>query len=212
MKYPFNPDDRLAQALKKSAIIFGAGLLVTLIVWQIRETAVAKEISYQQQMNYLRDQVARIRRDREWTEAYQFNYEQMVANRLIGEESRLEWRSMVVDLARNLKLPEVKITFSPKQARPVATNPVIELQAPLQVSSYSSQMTLDLRVFHALDLILLLSELDRSTSAVLMPKRCSLSLDSDPVYLDALPLVTASCDLGWVTVQPAPPKATNEYF
>lgn len=197
-------DDYLGQALIKAAIIVGGGLLIVALAWQLRSTTEMKERSFQQQMDYLRTEVARIRQDRIWTETYQPNYEKMVADGLIGEESRLEWRALVLSLAKQLKLPKVEITFSPRKNRNASDDFFDELQSPSSIASYESKMSLDLTLYHALDLPHLLEQLDQSATAILMPKRCYLALDKDPVYLDAEPLVESNCDLGWVTVQPTP--------
>ncbi|RLA09978.1 MAG: hypothetical protein DRQ60_06955 [Gammaproteobacteria bacterium] len=212
IKTTFNRQDRLGRAFIKAAIILGFGLIVTLGTWQFRASATAEEITHQRQMNYLRDEVARIRRDREWTEAYQPNYEKMVANGLVGEESRLEWRAMIVNLARRLKLSDVKMTLSPKKSRTDSADVFTDQNTPIQVSSYESQMALDLTLFHALDLLSLLDELDQSTTAILMPLRCQMSLDQDPFFLGAIPLIKSHCDLSWVTVNPTPPVIVDEYY
>ena len=207
--FNFNRDDHLHQALVKTAIIIGFGLLITALAWQLRTTAEAEERSFQQQMDYLRGEVARIRQDRVWTETYQPNYEKMVADGLIGDESRLEWRALVLSLAQQLKLPKVEITFSPRKNRADPDDSFDNMEPALPVTSYESQMSLDLTLYHALDLPPLLSQLDQSATAILMPKRCYLSLDQDPIYLDAVPLIESSCDLNWVTVQPNP--STENY-
>jgi len=210
--FKLNYQDRLGQALIKSALILIVGLTISVVVWFIKESAVADEASFQHQMNYLRSEVARIRQDRAWTKTYQSNYEKMVANGLIGDESRLEWRALIVGLAQRLKLPDIKMTFSPKKSQPGVARDHIDQNVPLQVSSYESKMALDLTLFHALDLLPILDELDSSTTAILMPLRCRMSLDKDPIFLDARPLIESHCDLKWVTVQPTPPATVDENY
>lgn len=204
-------DDPFNRALIRAAIILSVGLLIALVAWQLRSSKAAEELAYQRQMDHLRNEVARIRDEREWTETYQPNYEKMVANGLIGPESRLEWRALIIALAKQLELPEVKMTFSPKKHRTSLDNKISD-QPPLQVTSYESKMALDLTLFHSVDLLTLLDQLDQSATAILIPDRCSMSLAKDPIYLDAIPLIKSHCELSWVTIEPTSPVNEIEYY
>ena len=205
-------NDPLGRALIKSAIILAIGLVIMLMAWQLRSSRAADELAYQRQMDRLRDDVARIRTERDWTETYRPNYEKMVTNGLVGKESRLEWRALIISLAKQLELSEIKMTFSPKQRRTDPAGEFTDPQPATQVTSYESQMALDLTLFHSLDLLALLDQLDRSTTAILMPIRCTMSMAEDPIYLDAIPLIKSHCDLSWVTIDPTPPVNINEYY
>ncbi|MEL0083833.1 MAG: hypothetical protein VW985_12450 [Gammaproteobacteria bacterium] len=202
----------MGKALFNSGIMVITGLIIMLIAWQLKHSLAAQELAYQRQMDQLRDQVAHIRRDREWTLAYQPGYTRMVNQGLIGEERRLEWRAVIIELAERLKLPELKMTFSPKTEFNPPTDNADQAAADSQVTGYQSEMALELSLFHGADLLSLLDTLDRSRSAILMPLRCRMALQEEPLYLDASARIDSHCDLQWITVKPSPPLDNYGFY
>ncbi len=201
--------DSIRKAGIRAAIILAIGLICGGAAWQWQVAAAQKQMDFQRQMNHLRSEVSRLRQDRQWTQTYQPNYQRLVNNGLIGKESRLEWRALIIDIAQQLHLPEVKISFKPRLLLKPTDSEFNS--APMQVNSYQSQMSVDLALFHSLDLLPLLYSLDHSASAILLPVRCSMILDADPLYLTAEPLIKSHCDLNWVTIEPTSPEQWEEF-
>ena len=201
--------DPVRKASIRAAIILAIGLICGGASWQWQVAAAQKQTDFQRQMNHLRSEVARLRQDRQWTETYQPNYQRLVNNGLIGKESRLEWRALIIDIAQQLHLPEVKISFKPRQLLEPTDSEFNSGQR--QANSYQSQMSVDLALFHSLDLLPLLYSLDHSASAILLPVRCSMTLDNDPLYLTADPMIKSHCDLNWVTIEPTPAEQWEEF-
>ena len=156
-------------------------------------------------MNLLRGEIEQFRNDRNWALTYQSSYEKLVAGGLIGDESRLEWRALMVALGRELKLPDISIKYVPRRA--VETEGLLQLSAGewMQVSVFASTMTFDASLLHSGDLLTLLYTMDHNTSAILMPKRCLLKLAEDPLYLSPEPLIRSQCELNWLTLLPGEP-------
>ena len=196
--------DPMRKAAIRAAVILAVGLICAGASWQWRQASTATQTAFQRQMNHLRSEVARLRQDKQWTQTYQSNYQHLVDRGLVGTESRLEWRALIIAAAQQLHLPDVKMSFTPKQLRKPTTLDDQSDDHDALISAYSSQMSFDLSLFHSLDLLPLLDTLDHSASAILMPVRCSLEMAKDPLYLGADPQVKSRCDLDWITIAPSP--------
>ena len=201
---PSAVSDPMRKATIRAAVILAVGLICAGASWQWRQISTANQTAFQRQMNHLRSEVGRLRQDNQWTQTYQSNYQHLVDRGLVGKESRLEWRALIIEAAQQLQLPDVNMSFTPKQLRKSTVLNDHSSDHDALISAYSSQMSFDLSMFHSLDLLPLLDTLDHSASAILVPVRCSLEMAKDPLYLAAEPQVKSRCDLDWVTLAPAP--------
>ncbi len=190
----------LRGALIKASIILIVGLVTCVSAWQLRASAERNEHQFQLQMNQLRDEIERLRKDRQWTLTYQSSFQQLVEGGLIGNEKRLEWRALIIALGKELRVPDIQFDYQPKQNLPIEHLLQLGNHESLAVSAFASTMRVGASLLHSGDLLTLLYTLDHNRSAILMPQRCLMKLDRDPLYLRPEPLISTQCDLNWITL------------
>ena len=121
-------------------------------------------------------------------------FERLVARGAMGEEKRLEWIELLGEIRERRRLIEMRYEFAPRRA---LDGDAADAGSP---ELYASAMSLQARLLHEEDLIVLLADLRQLAPALIQARRCDVS--RLPPTNDALRdgLLQADCLIDWITL------------
>ncbi len=141
-----------------------------------------------------RDQITRTRVDMESMAVYQLEYQALEAQKVVGNEQRLDWIEGLEKIRRQGLVLDFKYVIAPQQ--PYTPNP------PLDAGNFVlkiSPMTLQVDLLHEEQLLHLLSALQTQMPGWFILERCSLSR-AETQSSTTSPL-KAECAGGWLTMK-----------
>lgn len=154
-----------------------------------RQSAAARKDQIEQRLSQVRTE------EQELKERAQV-FQRIQDSGITGEEKRLDWTEMLRDIQHRLRLPGMSYEFG--------------IQAPLEqtdrtgYSYFASPMRLQLRLLHEGDLLNFLNQVQQNASALVLVRNCKLApLRASSEQRDALPQLSAECELQWVTTRRA---------
>ena len=120
---------------------------------------------------------------------------------ITGEERRLEWTEQLRALQQELRIPGMSYEFGAQSA--------LDKTEGAPFAWFASPMQLKLRLLHEEDLLRFLGRLQREARAMIVIRACRVA----PVVGNSLPgeavaLLTAECDLQWITLRQAKGKGS----
>lgn len=148
----------------------------------------------QRQLNAARDQLLTAQNDQENMSSYQMEYDALVAQKVIGNEQRLDWIEGLEQLRRQNLLPDFRYTIAPQSA--YSPNP------PLNAGNFAlslSPMTMELDLLHEGQLLNFLGALSRQMPGWFLLDKCTLTR-SDGSQNGSVKL-KAQCAGGWFTMK-----------
>ncbi len=148
----------------------------------------------QRQLNEARDQLVSAQSDLENMAAYRQEYQALAAQKVIGDEQRLDWMEGLEKLREQGVALDLKYSISPQQA--YAPNP------PLDTGNFSlsiSPMTLQLDLLHEEQLLHLIAALNSHIPGWFMLERCSMAPAA--AKGDTPGPLKAECAGGWLTMK-----------
>jgi hypothetical protein len=124
-------------------------------------------------------------------------FQQMQQSGITGDERRLEWTELLVDIQRQLRIPGINYEFGIRKPLENGSNP--------EYSYFTSPMRIQLRLLHEEDLLRFLQHLQQEATALVLIRGCTLTpLASRGIGSDELAQLAAECDLRWITVRKSP--------
>ncbi len=151
-------------------------------------------LNAQRQLNEARDQLTASRSDLENMAAYRQEYQALEAQKVIGDEQRLDWMEGLEKIREEGVVLNLKYNISPQQA--YVPNP------PLDAGNFAlniSPMTLQLDLLHEEQLLHLIAALNSRIPGWFMLERCSLA-PANATGDNPGPL-KAECAGGWLTMK-----------
>lgn len=124
-------------------------------------------------------------------------YNRLVERGIIGDERRLDWVDAIAAIKANRRLFEVKYSIEPQRPLDLAG-----VKGAGDVEMLASRMRVELPLLHEGDLLAFLSDLERSLSAYVLMRSCTLQR-ADKTALDraTAPRLKADCIIDLVTVR-----------
>ncbi|GAA5170215.1 hypothetical protein [Viridibacterium curvum] len=121
-------------------------------------------------------------------------FERLGASGIIGTERRLDWADEMRNIRTRLRLPALEFELEPRRPLSKADD------SGERFTLAASQMQLHASLLHEGDLFDLMAALRTPTSALVVPRQCSLT----PVTDKASPQTNlrAECTLDWLTLLP----------
>lgn len=148
----------------------------------------------QRQLNAARDQLLTAQSDQENMASYQMEYDALVAQKVIGNEQRLNWIEGLEQLRRQNLLPDFRYTIAPQSA--YSPNP------PLNAGNFAlslSQMTMELDLLHEGQLLNFLGALSRQMPGWFLLDKCTLTRND--ATQNGSVMLKAQCAGGWFTMK-----------
>ena len=177
------------------ALALSIALAVTLISWS--ENYLAQSLkereAAQKQLNDARAQVLAAQSDQANMSAYALEYNALLAQKVIGNEQRLDWIEGLEKLRQQGSVLDFKYTISPQQ--PYTPNP------PLDAGNFQlsrSGMTLQIDLLHEVQLLHFFRNLHDQINGWFMLDGCSISRTG---AIDELTPIKAECTGGWFTMK-----------
>ncbi len=158
----------------------------------LRDAAQQRQTA-QKALTEARNQLATAQNDRENMATYQMEYDALQAQKVIGNEARLDWIEGLEKLRQQGLAADFKYTIAPQQ--PYAPNP------PLDAGNFAlniSPMTLQIDLLHEEQLLALLSALHTRIEGWFLLDHCNLTA-AEPTNKQARLL--AECGGGWITLK-----------
>lgn len=119
-------------------------------------------------------------------------FDQLRERGIIGEESRLDWVELIKEIRDTRKLLDIQYEFLPQQ--------IMAKDDSGDYSFRSSTMRLQMKLLHEGDLLQFVNDLRSRARAYIRVRSCSLSRaprgTSEPALLSAV------CEIDWITVLP----------
>lgn len=113
---------------------------------------------------------------------------------ITGEERRLEWTEQLRSLQQELRIPGMSYEFGAQSA--------LDTTDGVAYAWFASPMQLKLRLLHEEDLLRFLGRLQREARAMIVIRACRLAPGIGTTLPgDAVALLTAECDLQWITLR-----------
>ncbi len=140
-----------------------------------------------------RSQLANAQSDLENMASYQMEYDDLVLQKVIGNEQRLDWIEGLEQLRAQKMVPDFKYTIGPQ--KPYAPNPP---QSSGNFSLSLSPMNLQIELLHTEQLLRLFDALDTRLPGWFLLDQCSLSRNEKST--GGAPLA-AECSGGWFTMK-----------
>jgi hypothetical protein len=177
------------------ALALSAALAVTLISWS--ENYLAQSLkereAAQKQLTDARTQILAAQSDQANMSAYALEYNALLAQKVIGNEHRLDWIEGLEKLRQEGSVLDFKYTISPQQA--YTPNP------PLDAGNFQlsrSGMTLQIDLLHEEQLLHFFSNLHDQIDGWFMLDGCTISRTG---AVDELAPLKAECTGGWFTMK-----------
>ncbi len=158
-----------------------------------QERSLKERQTAQRQLADARAQLAAAQSDQENMAAYALEYDALLAQKVIGDEQRLDWIEGLERLRQEGRVLDFKYAIAPQQ--PYAPNP------PLDAGNFQlnrSGMTMQIDLLHEEQLLRLLAAMRTELKGWFILDGCSLS-HADPAN-DAS-LLKAECSGGWFTMK-----------
>lgn len=149
--------------------------------------------SAQKQLSDARTQLLAAQSDQENMSTYALEYNALQAQRIIGNEQRLDWLEGLEKLRQQGTVLDFKYTISPQQAY----SPAPALDAG-NFALNRSAMSLQVDMLHEEQLLHLFSEMRRKMPGWFMLDGCTLSVAGNT---DDLAPLKAECTGGWFTMK-----------
>ena len=147
----------------------------------------------QQQLTDARTQLSSAQNDQENMAAYALEYNALLAQKVIGDEQRLDWIEGLERLRQQGTVLDFKYTIEPQQD--YAPNP------PVETGNFKlgrSGMKLEIDLLHEQQLLNLLTNMRNQMNGWFMLDGCTLSRTSTTEELAPL---KANCNGGWLTIK-----------
>ncbi len=183
--------------LKWSAGAFALSLALGGGILSLSNTYLEHSLKERQAAQHLlteaRSQLLAAQSDQENMSAYAFEYNALQAQRVIGDEHRLDWMEGLEKLRQQRSVLDFKYTIAPQQG--YAPSP------PLDAGNYNlsrSSMTMQIDVLHEEQLLHLFADMRKQMYGWFMLDGCSLSRTGG---VDELAPLKAECTGGWFTMK-----------
>lgn len=192
----FSKDDLADVKLSLGALVLSivlSGALISLSGSYL-ENSLKESQSAQNSLNDSRMQLIAAQSDQENMSSYALEYNALLAQKVIGNEQRLDWMEGLEKLRQQGTVLDFKYTIAPQQA--YAPNP------PLDAGNFQlsrSSMTLQIDLLHEEQLLTLFAEMRKQLNGWFMLDGCSVSRSGT---LDDLTPLKAECTGGWFTMKP----------
>jgi hypothetical protein len=147
----------------------------------------------QQQLFDARAQLLAAQSDEENMSAYAFEYNSLLAQKVIGDEQRLDWMEGLEKLRQQGSVLDFKYTIAPQQG--YTPNPPVDA-GNFKLSRSSMSMQIDL--LHEEQLLHLFADMRSKLNGWFMLDGCSLSRT---VATDEMSPLKADCTGGWFTMK-----------
>jgi hypothetical protein len=147
----------------------------------------------QNQLNDSRMQFMSVQSDQENMSAYALEYNALLAQKVIGNEQRLDWMEGLEKLRQQGRVLDFKYTIAPQQ--PYAPKP------PLDAGNFQlsrSNMTLQIDLLHEEQLLYFFTDMHKQLNGWFMLDSCSLSHKNPSEEMSPL---KADCTGGWFTMK-----------
>ncbi|MBI5889365.1 MAG: hypothetical protein HZB47_01660 [Nitrosomonadales bacterium] len=157
------------------------------------ESSLKNRQTAQQQLADARGQLISAQSDQENMSAYALEYNALLAQKVIGDEQRLDWIEGLDKLRQQGSVLDFKYTIAPQQG--YTPNP------PLEAGNYKlsrSSMTLQIDLLHEEQLLNLFSDMRKQMNGWFMLDGCILSRTSTTEEIAPL---KAECTGGWFTLK-----------
>lgn len=177
------------------ACCMSVGVAIGLISYsaEIQYQSLKELQNSQRQLSAARDLLVTAQNDLENMSSYQMEYDALVAQKVIGNEQRLDWIEGLENLRKQNLLPAFKYTISPQAS--YAPNP------PLAAGNFAlslSTMTLELDLLHEAQLLKFFNQMSQQLPGWFLLESCSLFPSGKEVGGIRL---TAECTGGWFTMK-----------
>ena len=161
-----------------------------------------RDLAFQQapkvkKLNQLQSQVVFLQKQLKLYEQYGAKYEQLIAKGLVTKQDRVLWADRMIQVQRELLLPEFSFDFQPE--KPLSNSLFDQLKVPRSLFFFS-RIRLKLTLQHEGDLLRLLEAINAKVSPIYLVESCSLETnESGPKVVANFDLeqgnMTASCVL-----------------
>ena len=149
--------------------------------------------STQKQLNDARAQLVSAQSDQENMSAYALEYNALLAQKVIGNEQRLDWLEGLDRLRQQDVVSDFNYTISPQQS--FTPKPAVD-SGNFMLSR--STMTLQIDLLHEEQLLRLFSTMQQQLSGWFMLDGCDISRTAAP---DVMAPLKAECKGGWFTMK-----------
>jgi hypothetical protein len=185
--------DELKWSLGAFALSLGlSGALISLSGTYLEHSQKESQMA-QKQLNDSRLQLVAMRSDQENMSSYALEYNALLAQKVIGNEQRLDWMEGLEKLRQKGIVLDFKYTIAPQQA--YAPNPTVDA-GNFQLSR--SSMTLQIEMLHEEQLLSLFADMRKELNGWFMLDGCSISRTG---ALDDIAPLKANCTGGWFTMK-----------
>jgi hypothetical protein len=157
------------------------------------EHALKDRQNAQNQLSDSRMQLSAAQNDQENMSAYALEYNALLAQKVIGNEQRLDWMEGLEKLRQQGAVLDFKYTIAPQQG--YTPNPSVDA-GNFQLSR--SSMTLQIDLLHEEQLLRLFADMRRQMTGWFMLDSCSISRTGS---VDDLTPLKAECTGGWFTMK-----------
>jgi len=126
---------------------------------------------------------------------YYPEFKKMYKQGVIGSERRLDWLESIQQVTDSLKIPGLRFEIGSRQMG--------HTDWPIDTGTfqlYSSNMKVNLKMPHELDLLRLLDRMQRLNSGFFSVSDCKMSRDDDIDISNSKPNVSASCNIKWYSL------------
>lgn len=182
-----------------------AGMLTLLIVasllaWGSRldaQKAGTERLNAEHRKVQIEQRLRQVRTEEQELKDRALIFQRLQDSGIAGQEKRLDWTEMLRDIQHKLRLPGMNYEFG-------AQTP-LERNSPTGYNYFSSPMRLQLRLLHEADLLRFLNQIQQNASALVLVRHCKLgALPASGELRQALPQLSAECELQWVTIDRSP--------
>jgi len=192
----FSTHDIAAIKWSLLACLLSTGFAIGMIQYSagIQQNALRGLQQAQKQLADARNRLNTAQSDLENMSAYQLEYDALVAQKVIGNEQRLNWLEGLENLRKQGLVPAFKYTIAPQQA--YAPNP------PLTAGNFAlsiSPVSLQIDLLHEGQLMAFLTALNTQIPGWFLLDGCTLERNENPENRNIK--LRADCSGGWFTMK-----------
>jgi hypothetical protein len=184
--------------IKRPLILFVAVLILSIAIIAISNSYV--EHAYQgresekRTMRIWKNKIDDSRQSNQIIDEYESRYLELVKNKIVGEEDRLDGLENIQAMANSRGMPSVKYNLSSRKQ----IEDITGQHSAQGLNVYRSDMTLDMSMAHEGDLFAMLNTLEARAKGLFIVDQCNF-VKLARTSVNSNENMTANCKLGWYT-------------
>lgn len=185
---------KLQFSLLAALLMLAIGLGTVLFSLDRIKAAKVGQAAAQSERNDFDGKLRQVRREENEIREKSALFNELQTRGVIGEEQRLEWVELLMDIRDKRRLIGLEYEIAPQHP--------LDAKPSGRFALFASPMKLQLQLLHEEDLTRLLDDLRQRAKALIQVKRCAISrLPRNDAENGTQALLQAECQIDWITLR-----------